>query len=378
MANDYPGSIAQQYISFSTTISATADIGAGFGKAMIFVDSASISGMWTGTPPQPGTDFELTSATYANYLTGGLLNWATGFFATNSIGNLYIAAYDGSLPANAGITATYSGVKYDAYFKTVYTAGLITEALQNAACVALAQLCQPDTGKFSQAGFGTSFVSNLDPNSVLSLTYGIKQSTGDALVVYAASGSSNPWLDQVGLSLSLLNASGTTVGNALDYFRTSNRLASGAAGANLLPADVAALTGQKVGYWATVGNSTGAVALYNPTTVKGNYAGANWIAGYIDYLASVKSSEYLTDPASPGRRRNNDTYQGVLNILNATAQPFTDKGGSGALANFQITAPVFSKLTGGGSTLIIPNAWKAQWLQGVHTVTVQGTLTIQG
>ncbi len=378
MANDYPGSIAQQYINFNTSVSASADIGAGFGKAMIFIDSTTVSGVWNGTPPQPGFDIELTSNNYTDYVTGGLLDWANGYFASNSIGNLFVAAWDDSLPAYAGLTAAYSGLKYDAFFKTAYTAGVITESLQNAVCVALAELCQPDVKEFSQAGFGTAFTSNLDPNSTTSLVYELNQSTGDAAVVYSVLDTTNAWLDQIGLSLSLLNASGTTVGNALDYFRTSTRLASGTAGANLSATDVSNLVAQNVGYWASVGNGTGAVALYNPLTVKGNYAGAFWVAAYIDYIAAIRSAEYLTDPASPGKRRNNDTYQGILTILQSVATPFTDNGGSGVLSGFTITAPIFSKLTGGGSTLIVPNAWRAQWLQGVHSVTVQGTLTIQG
>jgi len=46
------------------------------------------------------------------------------------------------------------------------------------------------------------------------------------------------------------------------------------------------------------------------------------------------------------------------------------------LDNFVITAPVFKDLPKGGDTITVPNAWQADYLDGVRIVTVYGTLYI--
>lgn len=379
--SDYDGSLAQQYMNFSVLTSVQTNPGENFGKAMVFIDSATVSGVWSASPvPSPGDSIELTSQNFNDYVSGGLLDQLTGYFAANSIANIFVTVWDSSLPAYAGLHTAYDANKYNAYFKTLYTAGLGAEATVNAACVELAEYAFADTAKFSQVGFGTIAADNLVNGSVTSLLTALLASDGDAVVVYSdASDTTDPWLDQLGLTLGALNGTGTAVGNALDYIATLDRDASGTDGANLGATQVASLKLQKCGYWATLGNGTGGVALYNPTTIKGNYAGADWLIAYIDFVAAIKSIEFLTDPATPqGKRRNNTNYQAILAILGNTAAPFTDKGGIGVLANFTTsTAPQFSKLTGGGDTLIIPHAWEASYLQGVREITVQGTLYIQ-
>lgn len=381
MANDYNGSLAQQYVSFSALVSIQSNPGASFGKMMTFIDAATLSGVWSGSIPAVGTDFELTSQNYTTFATGGLLAQLAGYFKSNVIASMFVTCWDSSVPTYSGLHTAYNNTKFDAYFKTLYTAGLGSESVQNAACVALAQIAYTDTGIFSQVGFGTTVADNLTNGSPTSLASAIlAASSCDAIVAYGdSSQTTNPWLDQMGLTLGSLNGSGTAVGNALDYLATLNRAASGTAGANLGAASVAALVAQNVGYWATLGNNTGEVALYNPKTVKGAYPGANWIVAYIDFVASIRSIEFLTDPATPqGKKRNNENYQAILGILSAAAQPFTDKGGIGALQGFTTAvAPQFSQLSGGGSTLVVPHAWAATWLQGIHSITVQGTLYIQ-
>ncbi len=380
MANDYPGSIAQQYISFSALFSISTNPGASFGKSMIFVDAATLSGVWQGSIPAVGTDFELTSQDYTDFASGGLLAVLQGYFGSNSIANVFVACWDSGQAAYSGLLTSYTANKYDAYFKTLYTAGLGSEANQNAACVALAQFAFSDTGIFSQVGFGTTVADNLVNGSGTSLTTDIKNSTGDAIIAYGdASQTTDPWLDQMGLTLGALNGTGTAIGNSLDRIATLNRLASGTNGANLGPAAVASLVAQNIGFWATLGNNTGAVALTDPKTVKGAFPGADWVVAYIDFVASIRAVEFLTDPATPqGKRRNNDNYQAILGILTAAATPFTTNGGIGVLDNFTTkVAPPFSQLAGGGSTLIVPHAWQADYLQNIETIIVQGTLFIQ-
>lgn len=381
MANDYQNSLAQQYITFSALLSIQTNPGAQFGKAMTFVDAPTLSGVWIGSVPAVGTDVELTSQNYTQFVSGGLLGELTAYFKSNSIASIFVTCWDNSLPSYSGLLNAYNATKYDAYFKTMYVAGLGSESSKNTARVNLAQFGFADTGVCTQVGFGTTQSDTLTNGSPTSLPTAIlNASSCDAIVAYGdASQTDNPWLTQLGLTLGALNGSGTAVGNALDYIATLNRGASGTNGANLNAAQVNNLVLQNVGYWATLGNSTGEVALYNPKTVKGAFPGANWIVGYIDFVASIRTIEFLTDPATPqGKKRNNENYQAILGILSSTALPFSDKGGTGVLQGFTTaTAPPFSQLSGGGSTLIVPHAWEATWLQGIHSVTVQGTLVIQ-
>lgn len=379
--NYYPGSLAQQYINFSALTSIQTNPGEQFGKAMVFIDSTTASGVFLSTPPAPNDAVELTSQNYTDFVSGGLLAWLNGYFASNSIANIFVTVWDSSITAYSGLHTAYNAWKYDAYFKTLYTAGLGSESLANAACVALAEYAFTDIGVASQIGFGTTEADNLIEGSPTSLATALLGMTaGDALLVYGdASETGNPWLDQLGLTLGALNATGTAVGNALDYKATLNRQASGTDGDDLTAAQVTSLKNQNVGYWAYTGSSSGTAALYNPTTLFGRYAGAEWFIAYIDFVASIKAIEFLTDPATPqGKRRNNDNYQAILTLLNSVAQPFSDNGGIGVVQDFTTkNAPQFSQLTGGGDTLIVPNAWTATYLQGIREITVQGTLYIQ-
>lgn len=381
MSNDYDGSIAQQFIHFTTTKSIITNPGATFGRTMMFLDQTSASGgLWIGSQILPGQDFELTAQNYATLTAGALRQILAGYFATNQIASLMLAIWDSAAGAYAGLISAYDTLKYDAYFKTMYLAGLGSEAVQNAAAAKLAEIAFADTGVFSQVGFGTKVADNLNSGSTTSLAHAIKVSAGDAVLVYGdSSQTTDPWLDQLGVTLGALNGSGTAIGNALDMIATANRGASGAAGANLGPVDVSSLKDQNVGYWSTLGNSSGQVALYDPKTIKGAVYAADWLVAYLDFVMSIRATEWLTDPASPqGKRRNNTNYQALLGIVGAVASPFTDKSGIGVLEGFTTAvAPAFKDLPASGDAFVVPHAWQAYFIQNAREITVQGTLYIQ-
>ena len=71
--------------------------------------------------------------------------------------------------------------------------------------------------------------------------------------------------------------------------------------------------------------------------------------------------------------RNNETYQAILLILSDVVKGFIAMG---RLAEFTITAPVFSDLPASGDTITVNNAWSARYIDGVREVTVYGTLYI--
>lgn len=380
MANDYPGSIAQQYVHFTTLQSVATNPGATFGKSMLFIDKTTVSGLWVGTPPEAGTDFELTAQNYSELTTGALQAILAGYFETNQIASMLIAVWDEGVADYASLEETYDEVKYDAYFKTMYLAGLGSEANQNTAAVKLAELCDPDTGIFSQVGFGTLEADNLNPDSITSLASALRDAEFDAVMVYATTGqTTDPWLDQLGITLGALNGTGTAIGNALDMIATFNRGPSGADGENLGPTDVAALKGQNIGYWSTLGNSTGQVALYDPKTLNGKVYGADWLVAYLNFRMSILATEWLTSPSTPqGKRRNNANYQALLGIVGSVATPFTEKGGIGVLDGFTTAvAPAFADLPPSGDVFTVPHAWEATYVQNAREINVQGTLFIQ-
>ena len=376
--NDFQGSIAQQYVRFTTIFALQTNPGAQFGKGMIYVDQATLSGVWSGSYLAPGKDFEVTPQNFSALVTGGLLNKLTGYFAANSIASIIVSCWDATAPS--GIQTAYAATKYDAFWKTMYLDGIGLEATRNSYAVKLAVAAFPDVGIFSQVGFGVKDADVLNAASTTSLPYLITQSAGDALVVYQdpTASTTDPWLDQLGITLGALNGTATAVGNATDYIATLTRNASGPAGVNLDPISQAALVQQNVGWWLTLGDGTGQVALRNLKTIKGDVAGAKWVTAYIDYVASIQATEFLTSPATPqGKRRNNSNYQAILSTLAGIAGPFTDKGGIGDLSGFTTAvAPPFSQVGGTGTSLIVPHAWQASYVQGIHDVLVQGTLFI--
>ena len=142
---------------------------------------------------------------------------------------------------------------------------------------------------------------------------------------------------------------------------------------NVTAAAMTNLAKNKTSYLETVGNQTGAVAVIGDQTILGDYFGAEWFKNYFQYVCQVACAEYLTDPVNP-KYKNNTTYQGILGIVRAKAQPFIELG---ILSNFSVTTAPFSSLpASAGNTIVIPNAWSADFNRGVSYVTVQGTLYI--
>jgi hypothetical protein len=128
-----------------------------------------------------------------------------------------------------------------------------------------------------------------------------------------------------------------------------------------------------IAYYETVGNNTGAVAVVGDQTTTGKYAGAEWFKAYFQYINQVQCATYLTDAANP-KYKNATTYAGILGMIQANSDPFSQIG---LISNFKITAPTFSNLpAAAGNTFVIPNAWSALYNRGLSNVTVQGTLYI--
>ena len=222
----------------------------------------------------------------------------------------------------------------------------------------------------------------------------------DVPIVYHPSTTLNGALVQLGSTLAQLNGSGTYVGNKLDWSPVSGFYPSGTGSSavnpvNLTPAQAANCVTLGVAFFSTRGDGTGIVALEGGasgvgwTTPLGANLGANWIKNYIDTVASILVTAYLTSSAQVGFR-NNTTYQACLNILQTQLNLFAGIGRLGAPTLLPTGAPAPASATGpiitappfpllppqSGRALVVPNAWAAQYLDNVRSVNIYGTLTI--
>jgi hypothetical protein len=87
-------------------------------------------------------------------------------------------------------------------------------------------------------------------------------------------------------------------------------------------------------------------------------------------MCKVRTANYITQR---NRFRNNEQYQAILLILSDVVRPFL---AFGRLADFTITAPVFSDLAVSADQIIVPNAWRADFIDKLRSVTIYGTLYV--
>ena len=372
MAYDFIGSIAQLYISFAASVVTGVVPGDNYYKAMIFVGATESVDYFIAAPPVTGTCTELTYATYSTLLKGSLLAYLQQFYAVNTLSSVLIVIYDdstvttGTFPAGAvtALTTQYSAFKDRAYFKLM--------SLHNniAANSALATLCLSDT-LLSQCWIDANDAQMLVVDSTTSM-YGVCNAAGsNPVIVYHPDATKSGALTQLGATLAVLNDTGTPVGNSLDYIATTSMTSSGASGANLGATDLNTLTNINCGFFLTVGDGTGAVALKGGKTIKGNVAAAQWITSYIDFVCAVLTANMLT---TQNRFKNNETYQCILSILSNQLYKFTTIG---RFSDTKITAPVYARLPAAvGDMIVVPNAWTATYNDNVRKTQVQGTLYI--
>lgn len=371
MAYDFLGSIAQLFIQFTTQVVTTVVPGENYYKIMLFAGHTEAAALLNTVPAVGGT-VEIGSATYAALTKGRLLTDLTDFYGVNSLTTIIVAIYDdtdvteGAFPAAAvtALTTQFNLLKDRAYFK------MMTLNNNIPANSALATLCLGDP-LLSQCWISANDAQMIVEGSSTSM-YAICHTAGsDPVIVYHPTATKNGALIQLGLTLAVLNSTGTPVGNSMDYISTDAITPSGVSDANLTAALVTMLQAQYVGFFLTVGDGTGDVALKCGRTIKGNLAAGQWVVAYIDYCSAVKVANYLT---KMNRFKNNETYQGILLILQQYLAKFSDIG---RLSNLAITAPTFQNLPAAvGDLITVPNAWSADYNDNVRKANVQGTLYI--
>lgn len=371
MAN-FDGSIAQVNVQFPIETVIEPVSGENYTKALIFIPLGKAEEyLPTTESPAAGQKIELDSSNYGK-LTGGLLKtWLVPFFTSAQAAKIAVAIYDvdaEEVTAKAPLNKVYEAYKYYAYFKF----GLAPSNDYNALQTQLAQLCKADP-LYSQLWVGTSDPQVLTKES--SLVSALKGVAADARVVYNPDGTINAALAQLGATLAQSNATGTPVGNDIDMLAFNTIGASGADDADGNPTNLdatqkATLDEQKIGYNTYVGDGTENVVTEGSQTLQGNVVGAQWVKSYIEYMCKIRTANLIT---RRNKFRNNDQYQAILLILSDVVKDFLNFG---RLADFKITAPVFSDLAKSADAIVVPNAWEATYIDKLRSVTVYGTLYV--
>ena len=377
----FPGSVAQEDVKFVTDVVTEAVVGENFSQLMIFIEATKYVLDPTAFIVVSGS-IKQAIVTKDNYtlVTKGLLkNWLDDFFAEQGTAKAYLVIVSTDLTAAgdwttaSDLTEAFGLLKGLAYFKTIcITAPVATvETFVPAAAVDLVELCDADT---STSGPALLPLTIADPATITTdpVYAPIVAAEGDAYCVYHPSVNHNGALLQLGIALSVVNASGTAVGNNFDYVATDAINASGAVGAPLSIVTQELLKSLNIAYCKYVGEPNGSAVVVGAETLKGRNVSAYWLVAYCNYVNKVYTARYIT---KMGTFRNDKTYQGILLIMSKTIQKFVD---AERLTNFVVTAPAFTALPKGTDTIIVPNAWKADFLDNVRTVQVYGQLTIGG
>lgn len=189
--------------------------------------------------------------------------------------------------------------------------------------------------------------------------------------------SASPCLYQLGWTLYNANESGTPVGNTFDMkalnflnvlptaeTRTDILSGAGSVFANWFEANY-------INYFKPVGNGTMDLDNVGGWTTRISCVVANWIVAYENYMNRVGAATVI----SSGRAlKNGRTYSELLNVVKGNISKMVN---TGRVQNFVLTAPSFGELpVTNGHTIIIPNAWEADYVDNVRKVRISGTLTV--
>jgi hypothetical protein len=124
-------------------------------------------------------------------------------------------------------------------------------------------------------------------------------------------------------------------------------------------------------YFKPAGIGNGEITNKGGWTSLGTCADANWIVAYVNFMTRVNCAMVMTTGKA---KKNAATYQILLSGLNRIIGAFL---ATGAIENYKNTAPNFADLPkSNGSTIVIPNAWSAEYNDSLRKVVISGTLTV--
>lgn len=360
MAETFQGSIAQKNVRFPIETVVTPIPGESYSKAVVFIPLSAAATYLPGvTSPAAGDVVEIKSSNYSTITGARLKNWLLPFFRLAAAASVYVAVYDNS--GDNTLTVVFEKVKTLGYFKFAVCEDADYQDVQ----VQLSTLCLGEP-IYSQHWIGTWDENVLTSNSALITA--LTDADSNSRVIYNADNTINPALAQLGKTLGKVNSTKVPVGNDIDQVAFSGIEASGTGGGNLSPTEYQALDNQKIGYNTYVGDNTGNVVTEGSLLLGDEMVGSLWVKAYIEFVCKVKTAKYVT---SGEVFRTNATYQAILGIVSETVEPFVTFG---RLADFAITAPQFRELPASGDQIIVPNAWRATYVDNAREVTVYGDL----
>lgn len=431
--NDFLGSVAQEDVQFTTRIVKTSRVGDNYWKVMVFVESDRfVNAEDIGWIPVPGSTkckaLTVTANDYTEHTSGILRSWLYDLFCNGFSGDcilitcgphdegstVTVYSTDGvsffsdpgmSVPATipegvsptstgesnqysytvapsstafiAAMEEAYSLVKAYAYHKTVCANPVLTLespfTVGPEIAVRMADLCASDRGLLSSAPYFP--FSSGTPEDLMSdpLYAALKNADKDAFLSAHQDKTRNAALYSLGLAMSTLNGSGTSVGNSMDMIKSSAITSSGPNGQNLSKPIRDILYAANIQSFKPVGDNSGNVAAKGASTLKGEVVQAMWIVAYVTYMVKVAVARMIT---TPNFLKNASNYSNILGVMVAYLQEFGPSG-SGRLENIQITAPSFGGLpAASGDEIIIPDAWSARYVDQVRKVEITGTLYI--
>lgn len=396
--NDYKGSVAEQNVSIQTAIAMSTVIGGNFFESILYVTDRFES-FGDDTPIYP----VVTKDSYSDVLDAYAYLSETekkiikaNLASLYSYGNAKVFIIPSTEIANYKLYAywTYLDLEY------VVTDGKTTDyAFAESAETTIANAKDFDkdfTQLICDFPINPSKSRGAD-TTTLAATYKLfSAKTIDALTFVrpalpsGTAGSANAYLDgegnvigyspalyQLGRTLMSVNESGTPVANPLDMQRVTLQ--------NVLPTastDPTALMGASkiyadffktvnLNYFKPAGIGNGEITNMGGWTSLGNCADANWIVAYVNFMTRVNCAMVMTTGKA---KKNAATYQILLSGLNRIIGAFL---ATGAIENYKNTAPSFADLPkSNGSTIVIPNAWSAEYIDSLRNVTISGTLTV--
>lgn len=381
--NDFLGSFAQENVSFATQVVKTAVVGDNYWKVMVFVENDrfvdSTTEDWVVVPGSTTIKaLSVSSSDYAEYTTGLLRSWLYDLFCNGFTGDCILVACDAKIDTDSTSFITAMETAYDllkayAYHKTCCVCtGTDETAISPDVAVSLATKCASDKGLLSSAPYFPYTTSTPSQPDTDVLYAAIKASGKDAFFSAHQDTTRNASLYSLGLAMSTVNGSGTCVGNSFDMVKSQMITSSGPDGTSLSKGVRTSLKDLNIQTFKPVGDNTGAVAAIGASTINGDVVQATWIIAYITYMVKVQVAQMITEG---NFLKNASNYARIIATMVAWIQKFGDNG-SGRLSEISITAPAFSSVSSAADEIIIPNAWKATYVDQVREVQITGTLYI--